>query len=190
MPAASDGTAPEGASAGPGAHAGDGEGGRLTFEPLRQRHAEGLFAALDEPLVGRYIGGPDVTTLAELRARIDRLRAGSGNDAETWLNWVVLLDGTVIGRVEATLHDGIAEVGYVLGPRWWGRGLGSEAVRWLLSALHERAVPEVWASVDPANEASIRLLLRLGFEETEPGAVRVLSYVPRDRVFVARPGRP
>jgi RimJ/RimL family protein N-acetyltransferase len=162
---------------------------RLTFELLGPQHAEGLFAALDDPLVGRYIGGPDVTTMAELRARIDRLRAGSGDKAETWLNWVVLLDGTVIGRVEATLHDGIAEVGYVFGPRWWGRGLGSQAVRWLLSALQERGIPEVWASVDPANEASIRLLLRLGFEESEPGAVRVLSFVARDRVFVARLGQ-
>ena len=163
-----------------------GSGPRLSFESLRRGHAEGLFTALDDPRVGRYIGGPDVTTMAELRARIDRLLAGSGDDAETWLNWVVRLKGTVIGRIEATLHDGVAEIGYVFGPRWWGRGYGSEAVAWLLSELRQQGVPEAWASVDPDNEASIRLLRRVGFEETTPGEVLLHSYVPGDRVFVRR----
>ncbi len=174
-----------GTTSGPAARS-PGSAPRLSFESLRPEHAEGLFAALDDPRVGRYIEGPDVTTLTELRARIDRLLAGSGDEAETWLNWVVRLEGTVIGRLEATLHDGVAEVGYVFGPRWWGRGYGSEAVAWLLSELRQRSVPEAWASVDPENEASIRLLRRVGFEETTPGEVVLHSYVPGDRVFVHR----
>jgi RimJ/RimL family protein N-acetyltransferase len=161
-------------------------GPRLTFEALRPDHTDGLFAALADPRVGRYIGGPDFTTMAELRARIDRLLAGPGNDAETWLNWVVLLEGTIIGRIEATLHDGVAEIGYVFGPRWWGRGLGSEAVAWLLSELWQQGVPEAWASVDPDNEASIRLLRHVGFDEAQPSEVVLHSYVPGDRVFVHR----
>ena len=100
---------------------------RLTIEPLAARHAEELFAALDDPLVGRYIGGPDVTTLAELRERIAHLLAGPEvGSGDTWANWVVVLDAVIIGRLEATFHDGIAEVGYVFGPRWWGRGYGTE----------------------------------------------------------------
>ena len=35
-----------------------------------------LFAALDDERVGRYIGGPDVTTIEALHERIDFLAAG------------------------------------------------------------------------------------------------------------------
>jgi RimJ/RimL family protein N-acetyltransferase len=181
---------PAGASpdvaAGPDQHA-SGQTARLVLEPLRPEHAQGLFEALDDPLVGRYIGGPDVSTLEELEARIERLLAGPADSrTETWRNWVVRLEGTVIGRVEATLHDGLAEIGYVFAPRWWGRGYASEAVAWLLEALRRGGVPEAWATVDPANEPSARLLMRVGFEEAAPGAVPLHSYVAGDRVFVRR----
>ncbi len=158
---------------------------RLTIEPLAAHHADELFAALDDPLVGRYIGGPDVTTLAELRERIGHLLAGpEAGSGETWTNWVVVLDAVIIGRLEATVHDGIAEVGYVFGPRWWGRGYGTEAVAWLLGELSRREVAETWATVDPDNAASARLLRRLGFREARPGLMPLRSYVPGDLVFV------
>jgi RimJ/RimL family protein N-acetyltransferase len=164
-----------------------GRTARLLLEPLRPEHALGLFEALDDPLVGRYIGGPDVSTLEDLQARIERLLAGPTDPrAETWRNWVVRLEGTVIGRVEATLHDGIAEIGYVFGPRWWGQGYASEAVTWLLEELRGDGVPEAWATVDPDNEPSVRLLRRVGFEEAGPGTVPLHSYVAGDRVFVRR----
>lgn len=165
-----------------------GRTARLVLEPLRPDHATGLFEALDDPLVGRYIGGPEVTTLEELQARIERLLAGPADPrAETWRNWVVRLEGTVIGRVEATLHDGMAEIGYVFGPRWWGRGYASESVAWLLEELRRDGVPEAWATVDPVNEPSVRLLLRVGFQESAAGLVPLHSYVAGDRVFVRRP---
>jgi RimJ/RimL family protein N-acetyltransferase len=158
---------------------------RLTIEPLAARHAEELFAALDDPLVGRYIGGPDVTTLAELRERIAHLLAGPEvGSGETWANWVVVLDAVIIGRLEATFHDGIAEVGYVFGPRWWGRGYGTESVAWLVDELSRRTVAETWATVDPDNDASARLLRRVGFREARPPLVPLRSYVPGDLVFV------
>ena len=63
----------------------------------------------------------------------------------------------IVGRVEATLYDGRpgeAEVAYVFGPRWWGRGLATEATRWMLDHLHHRyGVSTCWATVDPANSA-------------------------------------
>lgn len=181
---------PAGAStdegAGPGAQA-SGRTARLVLEPLRPEHAHGLFEALDDPLVGRYIGGPDVSTIEELQARIGRLLAGPADPrTEAWRNWVVQLEGTIIGRVEATLHDGLAEIGYVFGPRWWGQGYASEAVTWLLEELRRGGVPEAWATVDPANEPSARLLMRVGFEEAAPGPVPLHSYVAGDRVFVRR----
>lgn len=161
---------------------------RLTLEPLAVAHAEGLFAALDDPRVGRYIGGPDVTALPALRERISHLRVGpTDRPSETWLNWAVLLGDTVIGRLEATLHDGLAEIGYVFGPRWWGQGYAREAVAWLVDEVQARGVVEAWATVDPENAASIALLRRVGFEERPPdGAPPLHSLEPGDLVFVRR----
>jgi len=72
--------------------------------------APALYAALAGDEVGRYLGGPDLTSVEDARARIERVLRGPGTAAETWLNYTVrLLDSTVIGRVEATVRDGMVE---------------------------------------------------------------------------------
>ena len=115
-----------------------------------------------------------------------RVLEGPGDgSAERWLNRTVRLDGLVIGRVEATLHDGIAEIAYLLGPAWWGHGYATEAVRRLLAELESLGLSEAWAVVDPANDRSAALLCRLGFVETEP-TVRLVTMDPGDRAFVRR----
>ena len=62
-------------------------------------------------------------------------------------------------------HDGgTAEIGYSLHPEAQGQGYASEAVTALIRALRDRGVETVVAGCDPDNDASIRLLERLGFE--------------------------
>ncbi len=78
----------------------------------------------------------------------------------------------------------MAEIGYVFGPRWWGQGYAGEAVAWLLGELRRDGVAEAWATVDPANEPSARLLRRAGFEASVAGIVPLHSYEAGDRVFV------
>ena len=159
---------------------------RLTIETLDLDHAPGLFAALDDGRVGRYIGGPDVTTRDALVDRIALLRRGAPVDSgETWLNWAVCLTDEVIGRIEATLHDGIAEIAYVFGPTWWGHGFATEATGWLLGELRTtHDVSEFWATVDPDNDPSRRVLERLGFELTPlPGHPAIHSFDEGDLVF-------
>ena len=59
------------------------------------------------------------------------------------------------------------EIGYILNPDYWGQGLGSEAVAAVTDyGFKKRELPEVTAEVDPRNKASIRLLEKLGFDET------------------------
>ena len=161
---------------------------RLQIEPLTPEHAPILFAALDDERVGRHIGGPDVTTVEALTDRIGHLQRGApAGSGQTWLNWAVRLDSEghpVIGRREATVHDGLAEMAYVFGPDWWGRGYATEGVRWMIGNLASRPdVDSLWATVDPANVASARLLGRLGFSPTEPPDRLPHSYDPGDLVF-------
>jgi RimJ/RimL family protein N-acetyltransferase len=161
---------------------------RLSIEPLAPAHAGGLHAALDHPDVGLFIGGPDVTTPEALHDRILRLAAGPAlpRPAEHWWNFAVLLraDRTVIGRLEATTYGDWGEIAYVFGPRWWGQGLASEATRWLLHHLADQGIPELWAAVDPDNEASQRLLLRIGFLRVNEPTRPLASFDAGDDAFV------
>ncbi|MEM9607827.1 MAG: GNAT family N-acetyltransferase [Actinomycetota bacterium] len=160
---------------------------RLLIEPLDVRHAPELLAALDDERVGRFIGGPDVTTLDALIERIEHLRAGPLDTEQRWINHAVTFDGSVVGRIEATVHDGIAEVAYVFGPRWWGRGLATEAFTWLVDGLAAEGVDEAWAAVTPGNDAYVGMLLRTGFSEVGNGpSAGLLSYDDGDRVFSRR----
>lgn len=166
---------------------------RLTIEPRSVDHAAGLCAALADESVGRWIGGPEVTTV---EAMIERIAYVNGADpaqwGESWLNWTVVADAEpdrpIVGRVEATVHHRApltAEIAYVFGPRWAGRGYATEATAWMLDVLRdEHAVVTAYATVDPLNEPSIRLLERLGFERCELPAEGVGSYDPGDAVFM------
>jgi len=141
---------------------------RLAITPLQAADAGELFAALDDPRVGEFIGGPDVTTVEALRDRIERVAAGPPADRpdERWLNYVVRLrrDATVVGRLEATIHGDWAEVAYVFAPAHWGLGYATEGTRWLMDHLMTaRQMTELWAAVHPHNERSTALVERLGF---------------------------
>ena len=64
-----------------------------------------------------------------------------------------------------------AELGYVLGRAWWGRGLMHEALAALLDrAFGAMALRRIEAEVDVRNTASSRVLRRLGF--TREGLLR------------------
>lgn len=166
---------------------------RLALEPLAHEHAEGLVAALAGEVVGRYIGGPAVTTVEAQHERIDQLHAGPGPDwpDEHWWNFVVrrLDDGAIIGRVEGTTygeHHEWGEVAYLFDPAQWGHGYATEAMAWMLSFLRGLGAADLWAAVLPTNERSIALLARLGFDAAPVPPARPLgSYDDGDLVFVS-----
>jgi len=160
---------------------------RLSITALAQADAAELFDALDHPEVGRYIGGPDVQTLPLLEERISRLLRGPADTSQRWLNFVVRQHegSSVVGRLEATTHGDWAEVAWVLSPRYWGLGYGTEGAAWLIDHLDEECeISEFWATADPLNTASISLMRRLGFaEQVEPWARAVDSYDDGDVVM-------
>jgi RimJ/RimL family protein N-acetyltransferase len=162
---------------------------RLHYEPLDHRHADGLFVALNDERVGRYINGPDVTTVEALHDRIDRVSGGGppSRPHEHWVNVVVrrIDDGVIVGRLEATVVHRRAEIAYVFGPVWWGHGYATEATAWLVGHLCEVFdLDEIGAAIHPDNSASQRLVQRIGLVEIEPPEVPLTSYDPGDLVFM------
>ena len=118
----------------------------------------------------------------------DALRplAEHGSDADVG-TWLVVLDGVVVGDCGwfgPPDPAGVVEVGYGLAPGARGQGLGTEAVAVLTAwAEQQPGVRLIAAEVLPGNEASLRLLARLGFAEHG-------SHPPYLRLVRAAPGQP
>ena len=140
---------------------------RLSLEPLEVRHAALLLDVLSAPEIYEHLDEDPPADLAALEARYRRLETRRSPDGrQEWLNWAVRVEATGehAGYVQATVEDGAAEVAYVLGPAWWGRGLATEAVTVMCAHLAvDHAVARLTAHVAPANRASRSLLERLGF---------------------------
>ena len=145
---------------------------RLCLEPITAEHAPRVFSVLTDPTIYTYTPGDAPASVASLRERYELLeRRVSPSGDEVWLNWAVWVESerAYAGAVQATVRgDRSALLAYELGRAFRGVGYASEAcgaVLVSLAALH--SVERVLAYVDTRNQASIRLLERLGFEQME-----------------------
>jgi RimJ/RimL family protein N-acetyltransferase len=145
--------------------------GRLVLSPLRVADADELVGVLGDPALHEFIGGrPD--TLEELRRRYAAMVAGPGRPGEVWRNWVVRRrdDGAAVGTVQATLtrhgEGWRAEVAWVVGVAWQGRGYAVEVARALVGWLEAAGIGEIVAHVHPDHVASARVAAAAGLVAT------------------------
>ncbi|MBN3929379.1 GNAT family N-acetyltransferase [Streptomyces verrucosisporus] len=82
----------------------------------------------------------------------------------TVLAQAVTVDGELAGNVVAWWDEGRRFVGYWLGRRYWGRGVGTRALELFLE--REKARP-LYADPFAGNTGSVRLLEKYGFRRTE-----------------------
>ncbi|WP_328669266.1 GNAT family N-acetyltransferase [Streptomyces sp. NBC_00328] len=150
---------------------------RLDLLPLRAEHAEEMAAVLADPALHAFIGGaPD--TPQTLRARYERLVAGSPDPDVLWCNWVLRERalGCLVGTVQATVSKETAEVAWVVGTPWQGRGYAVEAARSLVRhAARAFPVRTVVAHVHPAHHSSAAVAAAAGLTATaelQDGEVR------------------
>jgi RimJ/RimL family protein N-acetyltransferase len=88
-------------------------------------------------------------------------------------------DGVLVGRCGYGLYDDEPELGYSLYPQFWGNGYAFEAASamrdWL---MRETNAPRVLGAADTRNEASRKVLRRIGLREIhqEPEGDRMLQF--------------
>lgn len=161
---------------------------RLLITPLRRNEFDELAELLMHEPVYRHIGGLPAS-VEEFKLDLATALAGppSSQISERWLHFSVRRadDGVLLGRMEATLHDGIAEVAFVFGPAHWGQGYATEGLHWLHSHIDQVAPGTVcWAAVLPANDASRAVLRRAGYAIVPVAdAPRLYSHDDGDLVF-------
>jgi RimJ/RimL family protein N-acetyltransferase len=142
---------------------------RLILDPLRPEHADEMVAVLAGPELYAFIGG-EPPTLDELRIRYGHLVTGASARTEEWHNWTVRdrTDGTAVGTVQATIFrsNGGAEIAWVIGRAWQGRGYATEAAIALAAWLRRHGLTSIVAHVHPDHRASAAVARRAGLSPT------------------------
>lgn len=162
---------------------------RLQIEPLRAEHLPELAVQLRRPEVYEHIGGtPSLEDFI-----LDRERALQGPGAavrnEHWLNYLVRerASSQMLGRLEATVHDSVAEVAFLFSPSNWGKGYAHEALAWMHNEIQQSyGIACFWATTVAANTRCQALLLRSGYTQVQTGAPVLRSYEAGDLVFHLR----
>lgn len=159
---------------------------RLHIEPLRAEHLTELATQLRLPEVYQHIG--ELPSLADFILDREIALQGPSTDAssERWLDYLVRdrKSNQMLGRLEATLHDSLAEIAFMFSPRYWGKGYASEALAWLHVQLRETyGIRSVWATTVAQNTRCLHLLQRAGYQQVRSKFPVLYSYDEGDLVF-------
>lgn len=160
---------------------------RLAFESLRVDHLDELAVTLLHPAVYQHIEDA-LPSLSDFKLSLSRAIAGPPARAvgQTWLNYLVRQAGTnvMLGRLEATVHDALAEVAFLFGPSYWGHGYATDGLSWLHAEVKRVcSVSDFWATTVPANFKCQALLRRCGYIPVTGSKPHLLSFAPGDLVF-------
>lgn len=134
---------------------------RLSLVPLRGTDCHEMAAVLSDPSLYVFTGG-EPPSVAELEERYTFQVAGSPRPGEVWHNWIVRLDDVAIGYVQATVVGDSAELAWVIGVPWQGRGYASEASAAMCDWLKLGGVSKLEAHIHPAHETSAGVARKLG----------------------------
>ena len=136
---------------------------RLTLRRARQTDLDDLFAVFSDPRAMQYWSTLPHADRSVTQSRLDRMMA---HDPLGY--FIIDRDGQAIGC--AGLYD-TDEVGFILHPDHWRKGLVTEAMQAIIPHLFEtHATDRLIADIDPRNAGSAATLHKLGFRETHRAA--------------------
>jgi RimJ/RimL family protein N-acetyltransferase len=131
---------------------------RLLLRRAREEDLEAVHAVLSHKVAMRYWSSLPHETLDQTREWLANMIAADPRESDDFL---VEHEGRVIGKAGCYR---LPEIGYILHPDHWGRGLATEAVGAVIAHLFERhPIEALRADIDPRNLRSIRMLTKLGF---------------------------
>lgn len=143
---------------------------RLLLRPFELTDVDDVCAYASDPEVARFRPLPDPYTRSDAAEFVDRqLRTDWSRDAEFAIVYGPRVIGGLSLHVNAEHETG--ELGYLLGKRWWGQGLATEAARAVVDWGFRRfGLHKVYARAHVDNTRSWRVMERLGM--TREGVLR------------------
>ena len=138
---------------------------RLRLRRAQAGDLEALNAILSHPAAMRYWSSLPHADLAQTQAWLDALIQAPIDTSD---DFIIEFQGRLIGKAGCWR---IPEIGYILHPDQWGKGLAHEALTAVIPHVFATfPIDAIMADVDPRNTASLTLLSRLGFQETSRAA--------------------
>ena len=139
---------------------------RLTLRRMRPSDSEDMFEYARLPLVTEYLLWEPHKSFEQTRDYLHYIQKSyrSGN----FYDWAVVLNDEkkMIGTCGFTSLDfnhNVAEVGYVLNPRYWGKGIATEAVMRVIDfGFMELNAHRIEAKYMLGNDASRRVMEKCG----------------------------
>jgi RimJ/RimL family protein N-acetyltransferase len=140
---------------------------RLVIRPYIEDDLDGLYALQSDPEVVRYLyEGP--RTRPETRDVLQRKMQSAVEQEGDWLSAAVTLDGAFVG--DAAFHwvseeHKTGEIGYMIDPRYQGRGFATEAIRPFVDWAFAQGFHRVIGRIEARNVPSARVLEKLGMRQ-------------------------
>ncbi len=140
---------------------------RLVLRQLSMDDLDAVFALRSDPVAMRYVPRPLAKDLDEAAAHINLIL--EEQQANNCLQWAITLKGHpamvgIIGFWRMKKEHYRAELGYMVLPEHWGKGIMSEAIAAVVyHAFATLGVHSIEAIIDPQNPASMRVLEKNGF---------------------------
>ena len=115
-------------------------------------------------------------------SKVTRFLPGLIQDREMLISWIQSLrpsdheyiitieeTGEEIGECSLTQQSDSAEIGFMLLPKYWLQGYGTETVTSLIEIAQDMRLKELTATTDAGNKAAIRSLEKCGFKKQKHG---------------------
>ena len=133
---------------------------RLLLRRVRMEDLEDLHLVFSNAKAMRYWDSLPYESPAQTRKLVSAMVAAVSDESD---DFVIEHNGRVIGKAGCWR---LGEIGYILHPDFWGKGLAQEALSAVIPHNFEHLpIDRLLADVDPRNEASLKLLNRFGFTE-------------------------
>lgn len=141
----------------------------IKIVPPDLKHAELLHKWRNEPKTLRFNPVRN-RTLEELRHGLSKsLMSLQPLEEKATYRWFINCDGEIVGTVSLSEINAImmtAEIGYMLGESFHGRGVATIAVQlWTEMIFEQTPLRKLCASVAEANIASLRVLEKCGYKQ-------------------------
>ena len=153
---------------------------RLLLRPFRETDVDDALAYRDDAELARFLPHiPQPFTRGDAEAFV---AVNMSEPWETMPTFAVVFEGRVIGTVNLEIDPALrtAMLGYAIARAQWGCGIAVEAAAAAMEwAFAEHDLVEIWASTDPANVRSRRVMEKLGMRLDTVAETKVVYRVRR-----------
>jgi len=144
------------------------ESDRLVFKKLANTDVDGIFALRSSEKAMKFIPRPILSNKEQALELIELMNTNI--DLNKTINWAVFLkeNPTIfigyLGHYKIDIENYRSEIGYMILPKFEGKGYATEAVKTIVKYGFEQLhLHSIEAVIDPENFASERVLQRCGF---------------------------